>query len=90
MAGLAAKTRELDFRLEQVQDFTPTPMTLATEIFYSGIHPYTLEPVYSARTEEERRRQRQFFFWHKREYRAQIIRELRNIGREEFIKQLFG
>ncbi len=65
MAELAEITKKLNFRLEQVQDFTPTPMTLATEIYYSGYHPYTLEPVYTARTKEEKLAQRQYFFWYK-------------------------
>ncbi|HHT23040.1 MAG TPA: YgiQ family radical SAM protein [Bacteroidales bacterium] len=65
MAELADITKKLNFRLEQVQDFTPTPMTLATEIYYSGYHPYTLEPIYTARTKEEKLAQRQYFFWYK-------------------------
>ncbi len=67
MAELARETRALNFRLEQVQDFTPTPMTLSTDTWYSGFHPYTLEPVFSARTPEEKRRQNQYFFWYKKE-----------------------
>jgi uncharacterized radical SAM protein YgiQ len=90
MAELAAETRQLDFRLEQVQDFTPTPMTLATEIYYSGYHPYTLEKVFSARSLEERQNQRQFFFWYKQEYRKSIMAELRNKGRNDLIKALFS
>jgi len=66
MADLASETRRLNFKLEQVQDFTPTPMTLATEIYYTGIHPYTLKPVYTAKTKEEKLRQREKFFWYKK------------------------
>jgi uncharacterized radical SAM protein YgiQ len=66
MAQLAKETRQLNFRLEQVQDFTPTPMTLATEIYYSGYHPYTLEPVFCARTKEEKQHQHKFFFGYKK------------------------
>jgi radical SAM superfamily enzyme YgiQ (UPF0313 family) len=66
----------MDFRLEQVQDFTPTPMTLATVIYYSGYHPYTLEKVYTARNQKAKLEQRKFFFWYKREYRKSIIQEL--------------
>ena len=90
MADLAIRTKQLDFRLEQVQDFTPTPMTLATEIYYSGYHPYTLEKVYAARTPEQREKQRQFFFWYKKEFRNAIIAELKNLGREDLVKQLFA
>ena len=63
MAELAVKTRNLDFHLEQVQDFTPTPMTVATEIYYSGYHPYTGERVFTAVRPEEKLAQRQYFFW---------------------------
>ena len=67
MAELAVITRKLDFHLEQVQDFTPTPMTVATEAWYTGFHPYTLEPVFSAKTSREKLAQRMFFFWYKPE-----------------------
>jgi uncharacterized radical SAM protein YgiQ len=65
MAKLAEITKKLNFHLEQVQDFTPTPMTLSTEIFYTGFHPYTLKPVFTAHTKEEKLKQRQYFFWYK-------------------------
>jgi radical SAM superfamily enzyme YgiQ (UPF0313 family) len=65
MAQLAAITRKLGFHLEQVQDFTPTPMTTATEMWYTGYDPYTLEPVFSAKTPREKEAQRQYFFWYK-------------------------
>jgi uncharacterized radical SAM protein YgiQ len=66
MADLAAETRKLHFKLEQVQDFTPTPMTLATEIYYTGLHPYTLKPVFTARTKAEKEKQRSYFFGHQK------------------------
>ncbi len=90
MAELAIITKGLDFHLEQVQDFTPTPMTVATETWYTGLHPYTLEPVYSARTQRDKLAQRQFFFWYKREEQPRIIAELRRIGRPDLIRKLFG
>jgi len=62
MANLASETHKLHFKLEQVQDFTPTPMTLATEIYYTGLHPYTLKPVFTARTKVEKEKQRSYFF----------------------------
>lgn len=89
MADLAIKTRQMNFRLEQVQDFTPTPMTLATEIYYSGYHPYTMEKVFTARNSHEKQNQRQFFFWYKREFRRNIVNELKNIGRSDLLKKLF-
>lgn len=90
MAELAAKTKDLNFRLEQIQDFTPTPMTLATEIYYSGYHPYTLQPIYTAKTKQQKLEQRKFFFWYKNEYRQQIMRDLKNINRPDLIKKMFG
>lgn len=89
MAQLAVLTKEMDFQLEQVQDFTPTPMTVATEAWATGYHPYTLEPVYSARTPQDKQRQRMFFFWYKPEERQRIISELHRIGRPDLIPRLF-
>jgi len=90
MAELAVITRRLDFHLEQVQDFTPTPMTVATEMWYTGYDPYTLQPVFSAKTPRDKLAQRQFFFWYKREERQHIIQELRRMGRPDLISQLFN
>ena len=89
MAELAVITKGLHFQLEQVQDFTPTPMTLATEMYYTGYHPYTLEKVYTARTKEQKLAQRQFFFWYKPEYRQQIMKELQKMKRRDLIDKLF-
>ena len=66
MSQLAEETKRMHYRPEQVQDFTPTPMTLSTTMFYTGINPYTREPVYVARTSEEKKQQNQYFFWYKR------------------------
>lgn len=90
MAELAVITKHFDFHLEQVQDFTPTPMTVATEAWYTGFHPYTLEPVFSAKTQREKLAQRMFFFWYKPEERKNIINELRRIGRQDLIDKLYG
>ena len=90
MAELACETHRLNFQLEQVQDFTPTPMTLSTEMYYTGIHPYTLEPVFTAHDKDEKLAQRQFFFWYKPEFRNQIIRELQRMKRPDLIQQLFS
>ncbi len=90
MAELAVLTKSLHFQLEQVQDFTPTPMTLATEIYYTGYHPYTMERVYTARTPDEKLAQRQFFFWYKPESRPQIMQSLRRMNRKDLIDRLFG
>ena len=89
MAELAVETKSLDLHLEQVQDFTPTPMTLSTEIYYTGIHPYTGERVFTATTPEEKQNQRKYFFWYDKTYRADIERSLRRLHRPELIARLF-
>lgn len=90
MADLAVRTKKLDFHLEQIQDFTPTPMTVSTEAWYTGFDPYTLEPIFSAKTPKDKNNQRLFFFWYKREERPNIERELRKIGRPELINELYS
>ena len=90
MAELAVKTKALDFHLEQVQDFTPTPMTVSTETWYTGYDPYTLEPVFSAKSPRDKQAQRQFFFWYKPEERRNIEQALRRIGRPDLIGQLYN
>ena len=89
MAELAVKTKDLGYRLEQVQDFTPTPMTLATEIYYSGYDPYTLKPVFVAKTKQEKLDQQRFFFWYKPENRQYVKNALRKIGKAAWIERLF-
>jgi len=90
MAELAVTTKRLDFHLEQVQDFTPTPMTVSTEAWYTGYDPYTLEPVFSAKTQKEKLAQRQYFFWYKPEERRNIEASLRRIGRPDLIRELWS
>ena len=89
MAELAVITKQLDFHLEQVQDFTPTPMTVSTETWYTGYDPYTLEPVFSAKHQREKLAQRQYFFWYKPEERRAIEQSLKRIGRPDLIKKLY-
>ncbi|MBD5180627.1 MAG: YgiQ family radical SAM protein [Bacteroidales bacterium] len=89
MAQLAIKTKELNLHLEQIQDFTPTPMTLATEIYYTGYHPYTGEKIFTATTPAEKLAQRQYFFWYDRTYREGIIKSLNRLHRPDLIKKLF-
>ena len=88
MAELAVITKGLDFHLEQVQDFTPTPMTVSTEAWYTGYDPYTLQPVYSAKTPADKLAQRQFFFWYKPDEQRAIERTLRMMNRPDLIKKL--
>lgn len=90
MANLAAETKDMGFKLEQVQDFTPTPMTVATVIYYTGLHPYTLRPVYTAKNPREKKKQHMFFFWHKRENHQQIRDQLKSLGRDDLIEKLIG
>ncbi len=88
MAELAAETRQLNFHLEQVQDFTPTPMTMATEMYYTGINPETGEKVYVAHSMKDKEAQRRFFFWYKPEERKQIAQILRRMHRPDLLKKL--
>ena len=90
MAELAIETKLLNFQLEQVQDFTPTPMTLATEMYHTGLDPYTLQPVYVARTKDDKLAQRQFFFWYKPEERRTIKQFLQKIRRPDIADRLFA
>ena len=89
MAELAVITKQLDFHLEQVQDFTPTPMTVSTEAWYTGFHPYTLQPIFSAKTQKDKLSQRMFFFWYKPEERKTIIQTLKRLGRSDLIDKLY-
>lgn len=89
MAELAVITKRMNFHLEQVQDFTPTPMTLSTEIFYSGIDPFTMKSVYTARSQNEKLSQKRFFFWYDPLERKRIIAELRRLKRPDLLSQLF-
>ena len=90
MANLAAETKDMGFRLEQVQDFTPTPMTVATVIYYSGFHPYTMKRYYTARSREQRKNQHLFFFWYKKENRPKIRKRLMALGKIDLIEKLLG
>ncbi len=90
MANLAAETKDLGFRLEQVQDFTPTPMTVAEVIYYSGVHPYTLKPVFTAKTKEEKLDQNRYFFWYKPEFRSLIRSRLNKLKRPDLADRLLS
>ncbi|WP_138991122.1 YgiQ family radical SAM protein [Larkinella sp. C7] len=90
MANLAAETKDLGFQLEQVQDFTPTPMTVAEVIYYSGVHPYTLKPVKTAKTREEKKNQNNYFFWYKPEYKNWIRDRLTKLNRPDLLERLLG
>ena len=88
MANMAAETKDMGFQLEQVQGFTPTPMTVATVIYYSGYHPYTLEKIDTPKTAKEKEEQHRFFFWYKKENQAWIRKSLTKIGRYDLLNKL--
>lgn len=90
MACLAAETKSLNFHLEQVQDFTPTPMTHASVIYYTGVDPYSKKKIFTAKTKDEKLGQRKYFFWYKKEYREKIAAEMRQLKRLDISKKLFG
>jgi hypothetical protein len=74
--------------LEQVNDFTPTPMTVATIIYYSGYHPYTLKPVFTPKSKKEKQDQNRFFFWYKKENHKWIKDVLINSDRKDLLVKL--
>lgn len=90
MAELAVKMKQLGYRLEQIQDFTPTPMTLSTEMYYTGINPATMEPVYVARHPNQKKEQNNMFFFYKKDMQSDIRKSLHNAHLDKYIKQLFG
>jgi uncharacterized radical SAM protein YgiQ len=88
MANLAAETKDMGFQLEQVQGFTPTPMTVATVIYYSGYHPYTLKPTRTPKSRKEKEEQHRFFFWYKKENQQWIRNTLTKVGRTDLLQKL--
>lgn len=90
MANLAAETKDMGFQLEQVNDFTPTPMTVATVIYYSGYHPYTLKPIKTPKTEKEKKDQNRFFFWYKKENQGWIKNVLSSRGENDLLRKLIS
>jgi len=89
MAELALEMKRMGYRLEQIQDFTPTPMTLSTEMYYTGIDPTTMKPVYVATTPGDKADQRRLFFFYKPEMQRDIIQSLRRSGNAAYIAKLF-
>ena len=88
MANLAAETKDMGFQLEQVQGFTPTPMTVATVIYYSGYHPYTLKKTYTPKSKRDKDEQHRFFFWYKKENQAWIRNTLQKLNRNDLLDKL--
>lgn len=90
MALLAITTKEQGYRLEQVQDFTPTPMTLSTVMYYTGINPYSGEKVFTPRSVDDKKAQQKYFFWYKPENRNAIVNELNSFKLQHLAKRLYG
>ena len=90
MADLAVQMKRMGYRLEQIQDFTPTPMTLSTEMYYTGIDPTTMQPVYVATTPADKADQRRLFFFYKPDQRRDIEQSLHRSGNARYIPLLFG
>jgi uncharacterized radical SAM protein YgiQ len=88
MAELACETKQLNFKLEQVQDFTPTPMTLSSCMFYTGFDPYTGKKIFVTKSVDEKKEQQQFFFWYKREKQPILKKILEKIKRKDLIDRL--
>ena len=65
-------------------------MTVATIIYYTGVHPYTLRPVYTAKSAKQKKNQHLYSFWYKRENHKLIREKLTNMGREDMIDKLVG
>ncbi len=90
MAELALEMKRMGYRLEQIQDFTPTPMTLSTEMYYTGIDPTTMKPVYVATTPGDKADQRRMFFFYRPEMQRDIVASLRRKGLTDYVSKLFG
>ena len=90
MANLAAETKDMGFQLEQVQGFTPTPMTVATVIYYSGYHPYTLKKMYAPKSKKDKDEQHRFFFWYKKENYNWIKNTLQKVHRNDLVEKLLS
>ena len=80
--------KKTGFVPDQVQDFYPTPGTLATCMYYTERDPFTGRPVYVAKEQNEKRMQRALLHFHKKENRKMVIRALREAGREDLIPVL--
>lgn len=89
MAALANELCQIGYRPEQVQDFTPTPMTLASAIYYTGVDPYTMKTVYVPRSPEDKKMQQSFLLYFKPENKSKIKQALFKINRPDLVKKLF-
>ncbi len=90
MADLAVEMKKMGYRLEQIQDFTPTPMTLSTEMYYTGIDPSSMKPVYVATSPADKADQRRLFFFYRPDQRHLIEQSLRRAGLGAYVQRLYG
>ena len=82
---LAEYLNKIGYSPEQVQDFYPTPGTLSTAMYYTGLDPRTMQPVYVAKTPEEKAMQRALLQWHRPDKRQIVLAALKKAGREDLI-----
>jgi uncharacterized radical SAM protein YgiQ len=90
MLELALILKKMNIKVEQVQDFTPTPGTIATCMFYSGLDPMTGKKVYSATSDREKGLQKSLLLWHLPTERAKVLEALKELGREAEPELLLG
>lgn len=90
MAELAIKTKEMGFKLEQVQAFTPTPMTFSTVMYYTGINPYTKEKLFVAKSKQQKENQLKYFFWYKPDVKKDLLQSLIKAGKKDIADRLFS
>ncbi|MGO9379249.1 MAG: YgiQ family radical SAM protein [Dissulfurispiraceae bacterium] len=90
MLELALSLKKLGLMVEQVQDFTPTPGTLSTCMFHTGINPESGKAVYVPRSDREKGLQKALLLWHQPDQRKKVLEALRSLGKEEMAGVLFA
>ena len=90
MLNLALALKDLGFRVEQVQDFTPTPGSLSTCMFHTGIDPDSGKAVHVPRSDREKGLQKALLLWHQPVERNKVLEALRELGRDDLAAELLG
>lgn len=90
MLELALVLRKLGLKVEQVQDFTPTPGTLSTCMFYTGMDPINKKTVYVAKNDREKGLQKALLLWHIPDERRKVLEALKELGREDLLETLLS
>ena len=90
MLELALALKDLGFRVEQVQDFTPTPGSLSTCMYHTGIDPDSGKAVYVPRSDREKGLQKALLLWHQPGERNKVLEALRELNRDDLIPVLLG